>query len=188
MRKYRLSRRTISYIIGILLVVSGLINQLIRSPQSLQVTQNNLTPSTSLSTSSDQLTKVVKVIDGDTIKIDTGQTVRYIGIDTPELHHPKKKLECFGKEARDKNKKLVEGKLVRLEKDVSETDKYWRLLRYVYVITESSPSGEFINDYLVREGYAYSSTFPPDVKYSDHFRNLENQARENLRGLWNKCN
>ena len=188
MRKYRLSRRTISYIIGILLVLSGLVNQLLKSPHSLQVMQTSLTPPAGLSTSSGQLTKVVKVIDGDTIKIETGQTVRYIGIDTPELHHPKKKLECFGKEARDKNRELVEGKLVRLEKDVSETDKYWRLLRYVYVITDASPSGIFVNDYLVREGYAYTSTFPPDVKYSDHFRILENQARENLRGLWNKCN
>jgi len=96
-------------------------------------------------------------------------------------------LECYGKEARDKNKELVEGKLIRLEKDVSETDRYWRLLRYVFVPSIASLSGEFINEILVREGYAYAATFPPDVTFSEYFINLENLARENKRGLWNKC-
>src|SRR3990167_1293984 len=77
--------------------------------------------------------KVVKVIDGDTIEIDGGARVRYIGIDTPETVSPTSAIECYGKESSNKNRELVEGKTVRLEKDVSEIDKYGRLLRYVYV-------------------------------------------------------
>ena len=183
MHKFRLSKRKISYLLTLTIFLSAFINQLFKSTPSKNIS-GIPTPSASISA---ELVKVVRAVDGDTIKLETGQTVRYIGIDAPELHHPKKRLQCFGKEASNKNKELVEGKLVRLEKDVSETDRYWRLLRYVYLPTTASPSGEFINDILVREGYAFALTFPPDIKYSDHFRNLENQARENNRGLWNKC-
>lgn len=124
---------------------------------------------------------VTRVIDGDTIEIEGGQKIRYIGIDTPESVHPQKPIECFAVEAAKKNKELVEGKRVRLEKDISETDRYGRLLRYVFV------GDLFVNDYLVRWGYAYSSTYPPDVKYQDQFRQAEREARENNRGLWSAC-
>ena len=128
-----------------------------------------------------QLFKVVKVIDGDTITLENGEVVRYIGIDTPETTHPSKPVQCFGKEASEKNKELVEGKMVRIEKDVSERDKYNRLLRYVWV-------GEiFVNDYLVREGYAYALTYPPDVKYADQFLKAQQEAREQNKGLWAGC-
>src|SRR3990167_3408922 len=76
---------------------------------------------------------VTRVIDGDTIEIEGGQKVRYIGIDTPETVDPRKPVQCFGVEASNKNKELVSGKRDRLEKDVSETDKYGRLLRYIYI-------------------------------------------------------
>ncbi|MBI3335237.1 MAG: thermonuclease family protein [Candidatus Portnoybacteria bacterium] len=76
--------------------------------------------------------KVARVIDGDTIELENGQRVRYIGIDTPETSDPRKPIQCFGIEAAKKNQELVEGKMVRLEKDVSERDRYARLLRYVY--------------------------------------------------------
>jgi len=124
---------------------------------------------------------VTKVIDGDTIEIEGGQKVRYIGIDTPETVHPSEPVGCFGQEASAKNKELVEGKSVKLEKDISETDKYGRLLRYVWV------GDIFVNDFLVRQGYATSSTYPPDVKYQDQFREAEREARENNRGLWSAC-
>ncbi len=124
---------------------------------------------------------ITRVIDGDTIELENGQRVRYIGIDTPETVDPRRSVQCFGKEASEFNKKLVEGKLVRLEKDVSETDKFGRLLRYVYV------NDLFINDYLVRQGYAHVSTFPPDVKYQQQFLEAEREARENNRGLWSGC-
>lgn len=124
---------------------------------------------------------VKRVVDGDTIELETGQKLRYIGINTPETVHPTKPVECFGHEAAAKNKELVEGKRVRLEKDVSETDKYGRLLRYVYL------NNTFINDYLVRQGYAHASTFPPDVKYQDQFTQAEREARQNNMGLWSVC-
>lgn len=125
-----------------------------------------------------EVSKVAHVVDGDTIKLDNGQVVRYIGIDTPETVDPRKPVQCFGKEASAKNKELVEGKEVRLIRDVSETDKYDRLLRYVYI------GDMFVNDYLVRNGYAKSSTYPPDVKYQDQIRQAEEEARTNKRGLW----
>lgn len=130
---------------------------------------------------------VSRVIDGDTIEISSGLKVRYIGIDTPETVHPQKPLQCFGKEASQKNKELVEGKLVSLEKDVSETDKYGRLLRYVYLVTGDSQEPIFVNDYLVRQGYAHSTSYPPDIKYQTQFGQSEADARENNRGLWSAC-
>lgn len=124
---------------------------------------------------------VGRVIDGDTVELADGRKLRYIGIDTPELVHPQKPVECFAREAKEENEKLVEGKTVKLEKDISETDKYGRLLRYVYI-------GELmVNEYLIRQGFAHSSTYPPDVKYSQQFLEAERQARENNRGLWAGC-
>lgn len=124
---------------------------------------------------------VTRVIDGDTIELSIGQKVRYIGIDTPETVDPRKPVQCFGQEAKEENKKLVEGKIVRLEKDVSETDKFGRLLRYVYV------DSVFVNDYLVRNGFSYAAAFPPDVKYSKQFVQAQEEARINNRGLWKSC-
>ena len=124
---------------------------------------------------------VVRVIDGDTIELENGNKVRYIGIDTPEIKHPTIPVQCYGKEAYGKNKDLVEGKVVRLEKDISEKDKYERLLRYVYV------DDVFVNDYLVREGYAHASSYPPDVKFQNQFREAEKEAREGSKGLWKEC-
>jgi len=122
--------------------------------------------------------KVARVVDGDTIKLETGEVVRYIGIDTPETVHPNKPVQCYGKEASDKNKELVEGKEIKLEKDVSETDKYDRLLRYVWL------GDMLVNEYLVREGYAQSSSYPPDVKYQNKFIEAQRLAREENKGLW----
>ena len=125
--------------------------------------------------------RVVRVVDGDTIKVAMGSkevTVRYIGIDTPETVDPRRPVQRFGKEASERNKNLVEGKSVRLEKDVSETDRLGRLLRYVYV------NDDMVNATLVREGFAHAVSFPPDVRYQDMFRQLEREAREAKRGLW----
>ena len=186
MRKFRLSKKKLNLLIAVLVIVISFIYQTFQ-PKTKQFSSQikiNITP---ISTSSAELFRVARVIDGDTIKLDSGQTVRYIGIDAPELHHPKKRLECFGQEAMEKNKELVEGKLIRMEKDVSESDRYWRLLRYVYLPSIASPSGEFVNDFLVKEGYVSALTYPPDVNYSKQFKNSEMDARENNRGLWNKC-
>ena len=121
--------------------------------------------------------EVSQVIDGDTIVIEGGFHVRYIGIDTPEVHP---QLEAYGMEALQANRELVEGKEVRLERDVSETDKYGRLLRYVYV------NGILVNAELVRQGLAYARAYPPDTKYQDYLEELETEAREAGRGMWAK--
>jgi len=127
---------------------------------------------------------VVRVVDGDTIEVKIyGKlyTVRYIGVDTPETVHPSRPVECFGKEAYRRNRELVGGKMVQLEKDVSETDRYGRLLRYIWV------EGQMVNAVLVAEGYAHAVTYPPDVKYAELFRELERKARQEGRGLWSAC-
>jgi len=118
-----------------------------------------------------------RVIDGDTIELVTGHHVRLIGIDTPEL----RTAECYAVEATLKTTELVLGKMVRLEKDISETDLYGRLLRYVYV-------GEtFVNAELVGQGYAQVHTYTPDVRYADEFLRLQQEARDANRGLWSAC-
>jgi len=121
--------------------------------------------------------KVIQVIDGDTITIEGGYRVRYIGIDTPEIYPV---LETYGTEAWQANRKLVEGKEVRLERDVSETDKYGRLLRYVYV------DNVLVNAELVRLGLAEVKAYPPDTKYQDFLEQMKTEAREAGRGMWAK--
>lgn len=133
--------------------------------------------------------KVLRVVDGDTIEIEGNIKLRYIGIDTPETKHPTKGVQCFGKEASNKNKELIEGKMIRMEKDISEIDRYGRLLRYVWVTSEDATHSSelFVNDFLVREGFAHAATFPPDVKYAEQFISAQQEARENNRGLWSMC-
>lgn len=125
--------------------------------------------------------KVVRVIDGDTIEIEGGERVRYIGIDTPETVDPRKPIQCFGVEASKKNKELVEGKEIRLEKDITDRDKYNRLLRYVYA------GDTFVNLELVKRGFAYSYSYPPDIKYQEQFVVAQEEARSGNRGLWSSC-
>lgn len=128
-----------------------------------------------------QLVKVIRIADGDTITIEGGEKLRYIGINTPESVDPRRPVECFGKEASLRNKELVEGKIIGIEKDVSQTDRFGRLLRYVYV------GDVMINEQLVREGYAFASAYPPDVKYQERLQAAEQDAKENRRGLWSTC-
>jgi len=115
---------------------------------------------------------VTRVIDGDTIEIEGGYHVRYIGIDTPEKGEP------FYGEATQANRNLVEGKKVYLEKDVEDKDDNGRLLRYVWL------DNTMVNAELVRLGYAYSYSYPPNVKYQAYFLQLEREAREQKLGLW----
>lgn len=141
------------------------------------------------STDDENRVKVLKVVDGDTIEVlinGEKKNIRFIGIDTPETVDPRRPVGCFGKEASDENKRLLEGKVVILEKDISETDKYNRLLRYVYLPLDDGTL-LFVNDYLVRQGFAQASTYPPDVRESDRFLKAQAEARDNNRGLWGAC-
>lgn len=126
---------------------------------------------------------VVKVTDGDTIKVNIGGTVyavRYIGMDTPEVYNG---VEWMGPEASAANARLVAGKEVVLEKDVSETDQYDRLLRYVWI--HEGVSWLLVNLELIRQGYAQVSTYPPDVKYTEAlYVAAEQKAQAASLGLW----
>ena len=124
---------------------------------------------------------VASVVDGDTIVLENGERVRYLGIDTPETVHPSKPVECYGPEASARNKELVEGKRVRLESDTTDRDQYGRLLRYVYV------GDTLVNAVLVQEGYAYSYYYPPDTQRYQELATLEQEAKAQGRGLWSAC-
>jgi micrococcal nuclease len=130
------------------------------------------------------------VTDGDTIHIDmegNDETVRLIGINTPETVDPRRPVECFGKEASARLKELANGKIVRLEYDESQAlrDTYGRLLAYVYL-----EDGQMLNRKMVAEGYAYEYTYMTPYKYQSEFRELQNIARTSNRGLWSvsTCN
>jgi len=120
-------------------------------------------------------TKVLNVIDGDTFKIEGEKIVRLIGIDAPETS---KGGECYAQEATNKLEEMILNKEVLLEKDVSETDKYHRLLRYVWV------GDVLVNEALVLDGFAKASSYPPDIKYQERFKEAERAGREKGLGLW----
>jgi endonuclease YncB( thermonuclease family) len=125
---------------------------------------------------SGQKAQVLFVIDGDTIEVDLHgkeYRVRYIGVDSPERDEP------FYKEAAGANRALVEDQEIILVRDVSETDRFGRLLRYIYL-----PDGTFVNAELILQGYGRIVTFPPDVAQTELFAELQREARENQRGLW----
>lgn len=121
------------------------------------------------------------MVDGDTIKVlidGRTFTVRCIGIDTPETVHPSLPVQWLGPEAVAANERLVAGQTVYLEIDVSETDRYQRLLRYVWI------GDLMVNAEWVRLGYAQVGTYPPDVKHQSLFVDLQREALEADRGLW----
>ena len=122
--------------------------------------------------------KCVKVIDGDTIKIDQNEIVRLIGVDSPESKDPDAPIEYFAEEALQFTKKLVEGKNVKLEFDFDRIDTYGRTLAYIFL-----EDGTFVNAEIIKYGYGYAyKRFP--FKYLDEFVLLEKKAQEKKSGLW----
>ncbi len=129
--------------------------------------------------------RVVRIVDGDTIVVSVGgrdEHLRYIGMDTPETVQPGSPVQWMGPEASRANAALVAGRTVVLEKDVSETDRYDRLLRYVWLA--DGDRWTLVNLELVRQGFAQVETDPPDVKYADRFVAAERTARDAGLGLW----
>jgi len=127
---------------------------------------------------------VVKVVDGDTLSIDIDgqkQTLRLIGIDTPETVHPSKPVECFGREASAKAKEILAGQSIRIEKDTTQgdLDKYGRLLVYVFL-----KDGTNFNMMMIKQGFAYEYTYNLPYKYQQEFKLAEQTAREQKIGLW----
>ncbi len=124
---------------------------------------------------------VVRVVDGDTIAVqlaDRVEKIRYIGVNSPEIHHPIKGEQPGGREAAEVNRRLVGGRHVRLELDVRARDRYGRLLAYVWT------GDTMVNAELVRLGYAQVMTVPPNVRYQKLFVKLQREARDAHRGLW----
>jgi micrococcal nuclease len=134
--------------------------------------------------------RIIRVIDGDTIIVeinDKKETIRLIGLDTPEIVDWRKPVECFGKESSEEAKRILNGKSVRLETDLSQDvrDKYNRLLAYVFL-----KDGTSFNEIMIKNGYGYEYTYDVPYIYQKEFKNAEKFARENKRGLWadDACN
>ncbi len=143
-----------------------------------------------------QTTTVVRVVDGDTLKVrywGKEESIRLIGIDTPESRVNKKAkrdakrsgqdiktITSMGKRATEYVESLVKpGDLITIEFDAQQRDRYSRLLGYVYL-----SNGKMLNEEIVKAGYANVMTIPPNVKYQDRFLKAYKEARENKRGLW----
>ncbi|GBL20744.1 thermonuclease [Acidimicrobiaceae bacterium] len=129
---------------------------------------------------------VVRVIDGDTVVLRLQgaiETVRLIGVDTPETVHPTKPIECFGPEASAFTHSVLKPKTqVRVQRDVEARDRYQRLLVYIYLT-----DGTFINQELLRLGFARTLNIAPNTAFATIFASIETAARENQIGLWLKC-
>lgn len=130
------------------------------------------TPTTSTPVPETTFAIVSEVIDGDTIKLQNGDRIRLLGINTPEMGQP------HYDEATNRLKELIEGKNVTLEKDVEDKDQYGRLLRHIYV------DDTFVNLEMVREGYANIYIISPNIKYSNEFKKAEEEAKIAGRGVW----
>ncbi len=130
--------------------------------------------------------KVTNFDDGDTIVVDMNgknETIRFIGVDTPETHDPRKVVQCYGQVAADYTKQLISNQPVRLEADPLSTnrDRYDRLLRYIYL-----PDGKLVNDEIIKNGYGFAYLSFPFTK-SDQFHTDELSAQKAKLGLWGKC-
>jgi micrococcal nuclease len=130
--------------------------------------------------------RVRSVDDGDTIVIDMNgdtETVRFIGVDTPEIKDPRKPVQCFGRLASEFTKNLIGNNHVRLEADpsTSNRDRYNRLLRYVYL-----PDNRLVNAEIIKAGYGFAYTSFPFTKKQE-FKILEEQAHTQNKGLWGNC-
>ena len=124
---------------------------------------------------------VLRVIDGDTVELEDGRVVRYLGIDTPETVHPEKPIECYGPESTERNRELVEWKVVDLQSDVIDKDSYGRLLRYVF------EGGTFVNGVLVWEGYASAKSYGEELRLYQTLVQLQRSSEELGAGLWTQC-
>ena len=124
--------------------------------------------------------KVRSIKDGDTIILENGEEVRYIGIDTPEESQP------YFEEAKEANREMVEGKKITLEYDIEKRDDYFRLLAYIWIVADRAKGGDnlLVNAELIKQGLACVYSFRPNLRYKDYFVSLQKQAREKKIGIW----
>lgn len=174
-----LTKRNQKLIIGVVIALLSVIfsrSGLIGTGQVAKIAQQN----------QPGLYKVTKFIDGDTLQVNMSgvkESIRFIGVDTPETHDPRKAVQCFGQAAANHTKQLINTQPVRLEADSFNTnrDRYNRLLRYVYL-----PDGTLVNAKIIEDGYGFAYTSFPFSKL-EQFRSLQEQARSQNRGLWGNC-
>lgn len=143
-------------------------------------TENDVEP-----VNNEEIGTIVSISDGDTLRVLVGtneMNIRLIGIDTPEIHHQDEPIQCYGVAAKQGLSNLILNKEVRLEKDVSDVDKYDRYLRYIWI------GDTLVNEYMTKNGYAMASSYPPDTKYQDLIDTGEKYAKDNLIGFWAKEN
>lgn len=140
-----------------------------------------------------QKAKVKYAVDGDTIWVDIDgkdEKVRFVGVNTPEVAKDGKPAEFMADEAKDFTNSILKNKEIYLERDISDRDKYDRLLRYIWLeepVANPSLSDiekNTLNGILVKEGYAYANYYKPDIKYQEYLKELEKSAQENKKGIW----
>ena len=162
---------------AIVLLVVGLVLLLVRSDDNGDPGDS---PATVSSRSPALTARVVRVVDGDTIEVATGdgtEDVRYIGVDTPESVKPGTPVQCYAKRASHFNDRLIAGRTVRLRFDRERRDVYGRLLAYVYA------GSRFVNAELVRRGFARTLTIPPNTSHASLFDRLASRAGRDGRGM-----
>lgn len=167
--------------------IDSFVNRVSNSFGAVETTSDT-SPQVDSSSSSIEMEEVIvtRVIDGDTIECSNGETVRLIGVDTPESTNEK---ERYGKQASEYTEDQLEGETVWLTKDKSNTDQYGRSLRFVWTepptsFTEEEFREKCFNAELVLNGYATESTYSPDDTYSHYFKKFEDEAREAGVGMW----
>ncbi|MBI3026292.1 MAG: thermonuclease family protein [Candidatus Tectomicrobia bacterium] len=131
-----------------------------------------------------EVARVRRVIDGDTVVTGEGLRVRYLGIDAPEVHHPRKPPGCLGPEAAALNRRLVEGRAVLLVRDARDTDRYGRRLRYVHLLDGAGRPALFVNAHLVRLGLARAWLYRSDQGERARILAAEAEAKRRERGIW----
>jgi micrococcal nuclease len=132
--------------------------------------------------------KILQVVDGDTVVLENGDKVRYLNIDTPETKKPNTPVQCYGPEASSFNKQLVENKTVYMTADKSPTDRYDRLLRFVFLsLDDTKDIDKSVNAKMVKLGYARASIYKPNNTYERNFRGYELDAKKANLGIWKNC-
>lgn len=178
-------------IVALLLIVSFIIKQIDPTAQTdfaeLDQTGTQSAQVAALALGQDY-NVVTRVADGDTFSVQIGsstETIRLIGVNTPESVDPRRPVQCFGNEAAAFTKSLVGATAVRLVADVTQAnrDRYGRLLRYAYL-----PDGRFVNKLLIEEGYGYEYTYEKPYAFQQEFKQAQQFAEAQSKGLWgNGC-
>jgi len=181
--KNGITRKKIAKMLGLLvfslLVIGTALDQPTEDRPMEVVTETVVSPGAA--------SKVIKVVDGDTVTVEINgvrETIRIIGINTPETVDPRKPVECFGQEASARAHELLDNQTVTLEADATqgERDKYGRLLRYVFL-----PNGSDFGKQMISEGYAYEYTYSTPYKYQQDYKTSQSDAENVKRGLWAGC-